>query len=178
MDDQLSNSTDAPFRGTWRRSGENRNAGRHSRLIRPAQRGRRSEAENPERKAVLQSDGCSALGPTRQHQLYSWAHDNSDANISFFERLHKSDLGEISVRGCPEGSWGPQQRAEHTHSAAFADILRNLELPQLRCEKRGLWNISGQDLSLNYRRIYDSMAHQLHLIARRIQDSLQKDRQS
>jgi hypothetical protein len=115
-----------------------RNVGKHSTLIRPARKRRRSEAENPERKAVLQSDGCSGLEPTCQHQLYSWAHDKSDANISSFERLHKSDLGEISIRGCPEGSWGPQQRTEHTHSAAFADILRNLEPPKLRCEKGSL----------------------------------------
>jgi len=158
MDDQLSKSTEAPFRGKWRRSGENRNAGRHSKLT-PARRRRRSEAENPERKAVLQSDGCSALEPTSQHQLYSWAHDNSDTNISLFERLHKSDLGEISIRGCPEDSWGPQQRTEHTHSAAFADILRNLELPQLRSEKAGLverlmedfWARFESELSKNLR---------------------------
>jgi hypothetical protein len=127
--------------------------------MRPARKRRRSEAENPERKTVSQSDGRSALEPTCQHQLFSWAHDNSDANTSLSERPHKSDLGEINVRGCPEDSWGPQHRPEHSHSAAFADILRNLELPQLRCEKAGLverlmedfWARFESELSKNLR---------------------------
>ena len=134
------------------------------RIARPALRARirrsiKYETDEPEIKSFSHSDICSTLQATCQHQLYRWAHDNSDANISVFERLHKGDIEERGIPSCLEDGWALQQHTEQSHSAAFADILQNLEPPQLRCEKAGLverlmedfWARFESELSKNLR---------------------------
>jgi hypothetical protein len=128
-----------------RRAGERKNGigiG-PGRIARPAPRARirpsiKYETDEPEIKSFSHSDISSTLQATGQHQLYRWAHDNSDANISVFERLRKGDVEERSIPSCLEDGWALQQRTEQSHSAAFADILRSLGQTQPRCEKAGL----------------------------------------